>query len=46
MTINDNENTIIDEMLVRGGVVLPMSSDGKLSTEKVAYYKVDVSRLA
>ena len=42
MTINDNENTIIDEMLVRGGVVLPMSSDGKLSTEKVAYYKVDV----
>ena len=42
MTINDNENTIIDEMLVRGGVVLPMSSDGKLSTEQSAYYKTDI----
>lgn len=28
-------------VLVRGGVVLPMS-DGKLSTEKSTYYKVDV----
>lgn len=42
MTTNDNEITINDEMLVRGGVVLPMSSDGKLSTEQSAYYKVDI----
>ena len=42
MITNDNEFTINDEMLVRGGVVLPMSSDGKLSTEQSAYYKVDI----
>ncbi len=43
MTTNDNEITINDEMLVRGGgVVLPMSPDGKLSTEQSAYYKVDI----
>lgn len=42
MTTNDNEITINDEMLVRGGVVLPMSSDGKLSTEQSAYYKTDI----
>ena len=43
MTTNDNEITINDEMLVRGGGwVLPMSSDGKLSTEQSAYYKTDI----
>lgn len=37
----NNEIIINNEMLVRGGVVLPMSSDGKLSTENHSYYKVD-----